>query len=425
MIEKRVIPLEMLRVACEQTLELVEFSVPNTEVVSLRYFLASMLNYLDDAIQKADDGWPIIGHHFAFPAEVLYYFDCVPIAVEGASYLFSALWPDGAEPYYDALESYGHPFHTCSAQKGAMGLNLEGLFKYDVVVTPSGPCDNSIASYPIFQNLQKDQKVKFFDMPVYSDKRTEEYLAKELSSFKDDLGKMIGQKPDEEKFRKAVETEGKGIQLVKEINDLKKAIPCPFESLTVPIISGATVCFNAHPEKNIFLENLLEYGKQNYRNKIKPNGEEKLRTIWPNMTLFFDVGYAEELERKRGLSILFDIFNYIFYDPIDLSQDINGVLEQLAHHARNKPMVRQAAGLADQMIEDMIYLAKEYQIDAAIFTNHVACKSLQPVIQLLREALREELGIPFLSVDVDVGDKRFASSQTIRTEVDNFLETLY
>ena len=120
MIEKRVIPLEMLRVACEQTLELVEFSIPNTEVVSLRYFLGSMLNYLDEAIEKADAGWPIIGHHFAFPAEILYYFDCIPIAVEGSSYLFSALWPDGAEPYYDALESYGHPYHTCSAQKGAM-----------------------------------------------------------------------------------------------------------------------------------------------------------------------------------------------------------------------------------------------------------------------------------------------------------------
>ena len=67
----------------------------------------------------------------------------------------------------------------------------------------------------------------------------------------------------------------------------------------------------------------------------------------------------------------------------------------------------------------------EYKADCAIFTNHLSCKSLQPIVQLLREALREELGIPLLSIDIDVGDKRVSPFRTIKKEIDTFLKTLF
>jgi hypothetical protein len=77
------------------------------------------------------------------------------------------------------------------------------------------------------------------------------------------------------------------------------------------------------------------------------------------------------------------------------------------------------------MIEDTVFLSREYKADCAIFTNHLSCKSLQPIVQLLREALREELGIPLLSIDIDVGDKRVSPFRTIKKEVDTFLKTLF
>jgi hypothetical protein len=43
---------------------------------------------------------------------------------------------------------------------------------------------------------------------------------------------------------------------------------------------------------------------------------------------------------------------------------------------------------------------------------------------LLREALREEVGIPMLSVDLDIGDARYTSIQTIKKEISNFVNAL-
>ncbi len=235
----------------------------------------------------------------------------------------------------------------------------------------------------------------------------------------------MGQEPNDEKFLKAIETENKSIQLIKELNDLKKAVPCPIESQNVPFNAASTIFFSGREERIFYLEQIIKHAKKFYKKGIKPNGEEKLRTIWPNMTLFFDIGYAEQLDREKGISTIFDIFNYVFYDAIDLNQNIDDVVKDLAGQCMDYPMIRQSQNFADTMIEDMIYLCREYKIDAAIFTNHIACKNLQPMIQLLREALRDELGIPFLSFDVDVGDKRFTSKQVIAREIDKFVETLY
>ena len=44
--------------------------------------------------------------------------------------------------------------------------------------------------------------------------------------------------------------------------------------------------------------------------------------------------------------------------------------------------------------------------------------------QILREALRDEVGIPMLLIDVDVGDARFASEKIIREKIKLFAQTL-
>jgi len=427
MVKNRIIPYEILLESCKQTLGLVEYSIPEEELIPMRHFMNALIHYLEDCINKAENGWPVIGHHFAFPSEIFYFFDVVPIVVEGVSYMLSGLLTEGAEPYYDAIEFRGHPYHTCSAQKATLGLTLEDYFKFDVICTSSGPCDNSIASYPIFRHIQKGQLLDFkvIDMPYWRDKRSCDFFGEELVNLRDELAIILGQEPDEEKFRKAIEVENKSLQLIKELNEIKKAVPCPVESMNVPFNAASIIFFSGRFERIPYLEALISHAKKNYKKGIKPNGEEKLRTIWPNMTLFFDIGYSEQLDREKGISTLFDIFNYVFYDPINLNQDINDIIKDLSVQCMDYPMIRQSQSTADRMIEDMLYLCREYKVDACIFTNHIACKNLQPIIQLLREALREELGISLLSVDVDVGDKRYASKESIAKEIDSFVSTLY
>ncbi len=422
----KIVPYEMLLETSKQMLELMEHGIPREELVPLRYFLRSLITYLEDCIEKAYSGWPIVAYNFAFPRELLYYFDLVPVITEGVSYILSAFMLDGSERYYDLMENYGHPLHTCVAQKGTMGMTLDGLFEFDAVCTPTSPCDNSMGSYPAFKYLQKkDPKFIVLDMPSYRDERSQEYFTKELLNFRDELGIFLDQKPNEEKFRKAVEHESKAINLIREINELKKAKPNPVESMFVTLNAGAQLFFSARPEYVYFLENSLAHSTKYYKLGKKPNGEEKLRAVFPNMTLFFNPDWLEYLDRVSGVSVLFDIFSYIFYDPIDPHQDIDDLMRGLSKQCMDYPMTRQAQGFGDKLVEDMMFLSSEYEADFLLFTNHHSCKNLQPIIQILKEGAKKELGIPLFTVDVDVGDKRYTTLNTLKDKVNSFLNTMF
>ena len=69
-------------------------------------------------------------------------------------------------------------------------------------------------------------------------------------------------------------------------------------------------------------------------------------------------------------------------------------------------------------------MAKDYSADCYIFTSHLGCKQFGSIPQILREALREECGIPMLVMDLDVGDKRFASMKLLKDKIKMFTKTL-
>jgi len=145
----------MLLEAISCTYELVEGILPEQRIPSLRLGLKYLKNVLNDLILKAGDGYPVIGHHFSFPTEYLSCFDCVPVCIEAVSYLLAALLPHGSEPYYDLITHWGHPFHTCNSQNGTMGMTLDDLFRFDAIITPTAPCDNTYASYPFFKYYKR------------------------------------------------------------------------------------------------------------------------------------------------------------------------------------------------------------------------------------------------------------------------------
>jgi len=80
--ENRIIPYQMLLDAMETTYELVENILPETGIPSLKIGLEEMIPVVRRDIEKAREGLPIVGYHFAFQADYLKCFDCVPICIE-------------------------------------------------------------------------------------------------------------------------------------------------------------------------------------------------------------------------------------------------------------------------------------------------------------------------------------------------------
>ena len=276
----RIIPYQMLFEAISGTHSLVEDILPEHGIPSLRMGLKHIKSVISDFILKERKGLPIVGHHFSFPTEFLYAFDCVPVCVEATSYLLSALLPDGSEPYYDLITNWGHPFHTCSSQKGTMGMTLDDLFQFDAIITPTAPCDNTYASYPFFRYHKKIPLITP-DLPFLKDDKSYPYLGEQIKLGLEELGRVIGQEPDYEKLRSALEIENKIFSMQMEIFELKKALPCPVENMFNAMAAAASIYLSGLPEKITFYEEMLRIAKQRYALKEHHAGEEKIRSIWP------------------------------------------------------------------------------------------------------------------------------------------------
>jgi benzoyl-CoA reductase/2-hydroxyglutaryl-CoA dehydratase subunit BcrC/BadD/HgdB len=422
-LENRIIPYKMLYEAINGTYGLVEGILPENSIPSLRSGLNYIKKLMTENIEKAGEGLPVIGHHFSFPTEYLYCFDCVPVCIEATSYLLAALLPHGSEPFYDLITNWGHPFHTCSSQKGVLGMTLDDLFKFDAIITPTAPCDNTYASYPFFQ-YHKKIPLLTPDLPFLKEEKSYVYHGEQIKISLDKLGEIIGQEPDYERLRKVLEIENKVTTLQLELFELKKAVPSPVENMFNAMAAAAAIYLSGREDKINFYKDMLAIAKMRYKKGTHYGGEEKIRSIWPYMIIFFDLALCEWADRELGMSILFDIFNYNFADLIDTKSDDETMFYGMAKKAMEAPMTKQSAEFYYPFIDDCVKLAKDYSTDCFIFTSHIGCKQFGSVPQILREALRDEVGIPMLLIDVDVGDARFASEKVIRDKIALFAQTL-
>jgi benzoyl-CoA reductase/2-hydroxyglutaryl-CoA dehydratase subunit BcrC/BadD/HgdB len=422
-LENRIIPVKMLYEAVSTTEQLIKGILPENGIPTLRIGLEKVSPVLERNLEKAKKGLPVIGYHFAIPAEYLSCFDCVPVCLEGTGYYLATTLLNGVEKYYDIMGNWGHPFHTCTAQKGPMGMTLDDLFQFDAIIIPSAPCDNTCASYPFFK-FEKKIPLIITDMPFRKDESAFNYYGAQLKNGLIELGKVIGQIPDFEKMKKHIEIENQVQQIRLEIFELTKAIPSPISNIYNAVSAGTFIQISGTYENLAFYEEILKITKQRYKTKEHHGGEEKVRSIWPYMVTYFDMSLCEWLDRELGMSILFDIFNYNFSEPINTKSDLDTMFYDMAKKSMGWPMVKQSTDFYYSALEDCLRMAKEFSADCFIYTQSLACKQFGSFPQLLREALMDELGIPMLLIEFDVGDKRFTPLKVIKEKIKLFTQTL-
>ncbi len=413
----------MLLKATSSTRELIERILPENGVPSLRIVLNKVESVLTRYIDKAEEGVPIVGYHFSFPVEYLMCFDCVPVCLESTSYFLATFLAGGSEYYYDLMNNWGHPFHTCTSQKGAMGMTLDDLFRFDAIITPTAPCDCTIASYPFFKYKEKFPLV-LVDLPYLHKEKSYHYYADQLKLGISNLGKIIGQEPDFKKLKEAIELENQVNRIKFEIFELIKATPSPVENMYNPASAGSYIFIGGTPENLAFHKEMLEITKKRYKNKEHYGGEERVRSIWPYMITWFSIDLMEWLDRNLGLSVLFDIFNYNFADPIDTSSDLDTMFLGMSKKGMDFSMVKQSTEFFEPFIDYCVNFAKDFSADCFIYTQSIACKQFGSVPQLLREALRDEIGIPMLLIEFDAGDARMTSLKTFKEKISMFVQTL-
>jgi len=129
------------------------------------------------------------------------------------------------------------------------------------------------------------------------------------------------------------------------------------------------------------------------------------------------------LEGEWGANVVIDMFGFCPYTTIDTSSE-DSMYEGLAKRALyDTPMIRQARGVAEYFLSDIARLVKDYKIDCVVWPGHMGHKDGAASIGMMRELCRD-LGVPFLTLGVDLFDPRYTTVDTIKDQMSQFFTAM-
>ena len=99
-------------------------------------------------------------------------------------------------------------------------------------------------------------------------------------------------------------------------------------------------------------------------------------------------------------------------------------MEALARKQINAPMSRECWKSAEDWLDYAIPACRDWKVDVAILTLHVGCKNIWALQKLFKDRLADELGIPAVIAEVDFCDGRVFSSESVRTKLGDFFNTV-
>ena len=159
---------------------------------------------------------------------------------------------------------------------------------------------------------------------------------------------------------------------------------------------------------NLFLR---EMEQRIASDEIEP---ERHRLYWFAWLPTYPSNLFDTLKEQRVGVPLCETFR-VFWDEIDEENPFEG----LALKCLKNPFV----GAAARRTEDFETVAQEYGIDAALLFATPSCRHANAAHRILRDRFMR-LGVPLLTLDMDISDPRGYSPEATRARLEEFIEVL-
>jgi len=176
------------------------------------------------------------------PVEILYAMDLVPMHCEMTTWLTAMFLGDQAELLTAGAE-LGLAPEICSPHRGLAGaFHLKALPRPNVMLWSNLICDNSAKSGEMIMELN-DCPGFFLDRPFQQSKDEVDYFVGELKELITFLECQSGRKMNWDRLSEIVARMDRQIQLLREIDELRKAVPSPILSRAFSNCCLPTICF--------------------------------------------------------------------------------------------------------------------------------------------------------------------------------------
>jgi benzoyl-CoA reductase subunit B len=393
---------------------------------TMHAFGVAMKHYMAEFNQGMEEGKPLVDYFPCMTTEVLYSMGLNPISYEVIAILLTAAFIDGVEPELEMSEAQGFPVHVCGMQRAPVAALEKGLLpRPEVIIKTSAPCNSSNLVYQYaFEKLGIPTLI--LDSPYHNEDAVE-YFTQEVKNVYADLQGMFNCEIDYDQLRERIGRSNEQLKYLYELQELRKLKPCPDPGMHRALDLGVLNMAGINEHFVNYMKVCYEEAKYRVDNNISlvPEGKKEIRTLWTWGLTAHMLPFYDWLEDEYGATYTECGITYFpaehvgFIDPTDYDSIMKGLALRTFHY----PMGRQAMGDSDVYVDDMVKIAKEYQADAAVFSGNQSCKHAWTAAKRISDSLMDEVGIPSLTWETDLIDKRFTSHAASKALLSEFFTT--
>jgi benzoyl-CoA reductase/2-hydroxyglutaryl-CoA dehydratase subunit BcrC/BadD/HgdB len=399
---------------------IVKMNQANPEMRKSEAMYYQMLaNYYTRLLNACKDGDFVAAHTVFFPAEILYAMDIVPMHTETTTWMIALFTGDSADMLAAGAE-LGLASEICSPHRGLAGAFAMGaLPRPDAMLWSNLVCDNTAKSGELLMEINNCPGF-FIDHPFQNSEDEEKYLVGELNDMVHFLEEKSGRKMNWGRLSGIVAQMDRQIKLLREISELRKAVPTPFNPQGFLQLLTVDYLFPGLPEATVYLETLRDELSEKVKAGKGVVSPERFRLMSLFIPPMYLIGFLEKISQEYGaVSVTEPFFTYWGDGELDPAKP----LESVAKKSYMIPEMRMYGPLDERALDRIADCAEQYKVDGAIYYADVGCRHTCATIKLFKDVLNGQ-DVPVLTLDCDVVDPTITSEEDVRAKLEQFFELL-
>jgi benzoyl-CoA reductase/2-hydroxyglutaryl-CoA dehydratase subunit BcrC/BadD/HgdB len=296
---------------------------------------------------------------------------------------------------------------------------MGALPRPDAMLWSNLVCDNTAKSGELLMKINNCPGF-FIDHPFQNSDDEEKYLVGELNDMVHFLEEKSGRKMNWDQLAGIVAQMDRQIKLLREISELRKAVPTPFNPQGFLQLLTVDYLFPGLPEATVYLETLRDELAEKVKAGKGAVSPERFRLMSLFIPPMYLIGFLEKISQEYGaVSVTEPFFTYWGDGELDPAKP----LESVAKKSYMIPEMRMYGPLDERALDGIADCAEQYKVDGAIYYADVGCRHTCATIKLFKDVLNRQ-DVPVLTLDCDVVDPTITSEEDVREKLEQFFELL-
>lgn len=391
-------------------------------------------------------GKPVVWLMYGPPREILHCFDIVDIYPENYGALCAV--KKKTSPYIEYAGADGFSDHICGLLRVAFGYTIAmvrgesssdaafgGMPPPNMLVSSSRTCDPRTK---VFETMRRYLNIPAFiydqqPAPVEQRRCTDreacrhyiEHNRQQLLGLVNFLEEQTGRKLDIDRLRELLTTSVEMWRVFQNIRELRKKSPCPMPSEDFFTSWRPYLDMAGEKEALQFLRNIQSEVEERVRNRISVVPEEKYRILWVGPPTWFDLELFNYLESRGAVSVTESMYNSSPPREVDIADPLRGLAEKWfwgwdMHGDSDGSQAR--CGIAPGY--SVLEMARNYDVHGVIAHTVFSCRAVAIGTRHMIKVLREQFGLPVLTIESHMTDPRSYSHAEVREKLDAFIQVL-